>query len=147
MSVNNRNRRKFGLLVSVTFSLAMNLIFLTSYNQPFDLLNWLMQLPLTIPAGAFVGIGVGFFISKYAPDLSKHKKGAVFSFLMSVVMSLIMVPFALIPRMGFDMVILLKAVAVGIPVGMVAAYLVVPFCHWLVFRKFDMPDFSAPQRS
>ncbi|QBF82839.1 hypothetical protein EXU30_09145 [Shewanella maritima] len=135
----NNSRRTFGLLVSITFSLAMNLIFLTAYKQPFDMFNWLMQLPLTIPAGALVGIGVSVFITTYAPELPHHFKGLLFSFLMSVVMSAIMVPFALIPRVGFDVLVLIKAVGIGVPVGMFVAYLVVPMCNWLVFRKYGMP--------
>jgi len=142
----SKQRRKFGLLVSVTFSLAMNLIFLTAYNQPFNPLNWAMQLPLTIPAGAIVGISVGMFLTKKAPNTPKLLKGFLFSCLMSLVMSLIMVPFALIPRIGFDLMILAKAVMVGIPVGVLVSYLVVPACHFVVYRKYTMPDFS-PARS
>ena len=107
----------FGLILSVNFSLAMNLIFLIYYEQPFDVYNWLLQLPFTIPTGSIVGVSVGIFLSKKAPNATPLAKGFLFSVLMSVVMSLIMIPFALIPRIGFHMVILAKAALIGIPVG------------------------------
>ncbi|USD67280.1 hypothetical protein [Vibrio sp. SCSIO 43136] len=147
MSEYDRNRRrKFGLLVSVTFSLTMNLIFLTAYQQPFNVLNWAMQLPLTIPAGALVGIGVSIFIAKYTPHWSHHLKALLFSLLMSVVMSLIMVPFALIPRVGLDFALLFNAILVGVPVGMITSYLVVPLCHWVVYKRYSMPELGVSAR-
>ncbi len=146
-SADRKKRIVFGVLVSTLFSLAMNLIFLTAYNQAFELTNWLMQLPLTIPAGSIVGAIVGITISKKAPNMSKAKVAFTFSLAMSVIMSLIMVPFALIPRMGVDWLVLAQAVMVGIPVGMVVAYVLIPFCNFVVYRKYSMPEMSASNPS
>lgn len=141
MSVeNNNDRRKFGLLVSVTFSLTMNVVFLTYYGQTLKVINWLLQLPLTIPAGAIVGIFASKLVKARMPNAPQFRKGMVFSILMSIVMSAIMCPFALIPRFGFEPMILAGAILEGIPVGVLVSYLVVPACHKIVYKRWSMPE-------
>lgn len=132
----------FGILVSTLFSLIMNLVFLTIYQQPFEPINWLLQLPITIPAGSIVAALVGITLSKKAPNMAQAKVAFVFSLAMSVLMSLIMVPFALIPRMGVEPLVLIQAVLLGIPVGLLVAYLVIPCCNFIIYRKFSMPTLA-----
>ncbi|GAL18856.1 hypothetical protein JCM19235_2279 [Vibrio maritimus] len=136
----SNQRKKFGLLVSVTFSLAMNISFLKFYGQPFSWVSWLMQLPLTIPAGALAGIACSMLVNKFASHWSQGLKGFLFSVVMSIVMSCIMTPFALIPRVGFDSGMIASASFIGVFVGIIVAYLVVPACHLVVYKRWAMPE-------
>ena len=138
--MDRKKRVLFGLLVSVAMSLLMNVIFLIIFKQSFEWGNWLSQLPLTIPVGAFTGAMTGMLIAKKLPNISKWQSNIVFSLTMSFAMSCIMAPWALIPRMGFDLKIISQGIGMGIPIGFVVASLVGPVCVFIVYGKAGMPE-------